>query len=288
MKRLSLLVLWCAAVTCGAADFQTKRDVRYLASSHERHVLDIHAPAGARQRPVIFWIHGGGWQAGDKTSVQEKPAALTARGYVFVSTNYRLLPQVDMGTLVGDVADALRWVHENIAEHGGDPNRIFVMGHSAGAQLAALLCTDERLLDSRRIPRAALKGCVPVDGDTYDIPAIVATGEVRRRLHGQPEPKYGHRAKFGTETQHREFSAVTHVARGKQIPPFLLLHTTENPDTTAQAQRLASVLKAAGVPARVVGIRDATHNGLNAGLGREGDTATRELYAFLDSPGTAR
>jgi acetyl esterase/lipase len=279
--RLLLLVALFLART-GAAEPVVTRNLAY-GTAHERQVLDIHAPAGAKQLPVVFWIHGGGWQAGDKAGVQQKPAAFTARGCVFVSTNYRLLPQSDMGTIIRDVAQSLAWVHKNIAAHGGDPTRIFVMGHSAGAQLAALVCTDDRYLKAHGVPFSVLKGCVPVDGDTYDVPATIASGEARRRLHGQPEPKFGHRAKFGTEAQHREFSAVTHVAGGKDIPPFLLLHITENPDTTAQAFRFATVLRQAGITAKSVAARDTTHTGINANLGGEGDAPTKELYAFMDA-----
>jgi acetyl esterase/lipase len=64
------------------------------------------------------------------------------KGFVFVSINYRLLPAVDMGTMIRDVAKALGWVHNHIADYGGDPKRLLVIGHSAGAQLAALICTD--------------------------------------------------------------------------------------------------------------------------------------------------
>jgi acetyl esterase/lipase len=67
------------------------------------------------------------------------------KGFVFVSANYRLLPHVDMGTIVRDIAQSIHWVHDHIAEYGGDPQRLFIMGHSAGAQLAALICTDETL-----------------------------------------------------------------------------------------------------------------------------------------------
>ena len=86
---------------------------------------------------------------------------------------------------------------------------------------------------------AIIKGCVPVDGDTYDVPAIIETAETRRRVHGQPQAKFGHREKFGNDpAKHRDFSAVTHVAKDKGIPPFLILHVADHPDTTAQAQRL--------------------------------------------------
>ena len=163
------------------------------------------------------------------------------KGFVFVSTNYRLLPNVDMGTIVRDVAKSIHWVHDHIAEYGGDPNRLLVMGHSAGAQLAALICTDDRYLKAEGLSLAIIKGCVPVDGDTYDVPAIIETAETRRRVHGQPQAKYGHREKFGNDpAKHRDFSAVTHVARDKGIPPFLILHVADHPDTTAQAQRLAA------------------------------------------------
>ena len=113
---------------------------------------------------------------------------------------------------------------------------------------------------------------MPVDGDTYDVPAIIETAETRRRVHGLPQAKYGHREKFGNDpAKHRDFSAVTHVARDKGIPPFLILHVAEHPDTTAQAQRLANVLKDAGVPVTVFGARETTHNKINADLGLPDD-----------------
>jgi len=257
------------------------RDIPYAPTAHPRHTLDIYAPAGAKNLPVVFWIHGGGWTSGSKAEVDLKPACFTAYGCVFVSTNYRLLPEVDMGTLIGDVASALGWVHRSIAAHGGDPDRIFVMGYSAGAQLAALLCTDDRLLRAEGVPFSALRGCVPVDGDTFDLPAIIATAETRRRVHGQPEPKSTHRAKFGTESQHREFSAVTHLAPGKGIPPFLILHIEANPDTTIQAQRLGSALADAGIPARVLGDPEATHRGIDRRLGEPGHPNTEAVLAFV-------
>ena len=153
-------------------------------------MLDVYSPPNAKNLPVVFWIHGGGWQTGDKSSVQIKPQAFMDKGFVFVSTNYRLLPNVDMATIVRDIAKSIRWVHDHIAEYGGDPERLLVMGHSAGAQLAALVCTDDRYLKAEGLSLAIIKGCVPVDGDTYDVPAIIETAETRRRVHGQPQAKY--------------------------------------------------------------------------------------------------
>ncbi|HUG18852.1 MAG TPA: alpha/beta hydrolase, partial [Planctomycetaceae bacterium] len=141
--KTALAILLCASV---AHAQNLKSDIPYADPAHERQVLDIYTPDDAKNLPVVFWIHGGGWQTGDKTSVQLKPRVFTERGYVFVSTNYRLLPHVEMDVLTRDVAMSLGWVHKNIAKHGGDPKRIFVMGHSAGAQLAALICIDDRYL----------------------------------------------------------------------------------------------------------------------------------------------
>jgi len=211
----------------------------------------VHAPAGANNLPVVFWIHGGGWQTGDKKLVALKPKAFMDAGFVFVSINHRLLPTVDMGTLTRDVASALGWVHKNIAPHGGDPARLLVMGPSSGGQLAALMCTDDRYVKAEGFSLTTIKGCVPVDADTFDIPAIIEMAETRARVHHLPLPTYGHRQKFGDDpAKHRDFSSVTHVARNKGIPPFLVLHIAGHFDTGAQARRLAAVLEAAGFPHR--------------------------------------
>ncbi|MBI3856974.1 MAG: alpha/beta hydrolase [Planctomycetes bacterium] len=259
-----------------------KRDIPYGDPAIERQVLDIHAPKDAKNLPVVFWIHGGGWQAGDKSLVQEKPKMFVERGFVFVSTNYRLLPKVEMLTIFQDVAKSIGWVYKHIGEHGGDPSRIYVMGHSAGAQLAALMCIDDRYLKAEGVPFSALKGCVPVDGDTYDVPAIIETAETRRRVHGEPQAKVGHREKFGNDPEkHRDYSAVTHVAKGKGIPPFLILYVADHPDTTAQAKRLASVLKASDIPVTAFGAKDTQHSKLNDNLGTAGDPATKAIDDFL-------
>ena len=278
MKSLLLLL---ALVTTVAAQVVTK-DIRYLEDGHARHVLDVYAPAGAKGLPVLFWIHGGGWQAGDKSSVDHKPAWFMEKGFVVVSTNYRLLPEVDMGTLIRDVAAAFGWVQKHIAEHGGDPKRVLVAGHSAGAQLAAILCTDDRYLKEQGASFDSLIGCVPVDGDTYNVPAIIEVAETRNRAHGLPMPKYGHRLKFGNDpVKHKDFSAVTHVAAGKGIPPFLILHVAAHPDTTAQAVHFGAVLKAAGVPVTVFGAKDTNHVKLNDDLGLPDDLATKALTDFV-------
>lgn len=281
MKHLSALLVALALLSEVRAQ-DVKRDIPYADPANERQVLDVYSPRAAKKLSVVFWIHGGGWQTGDKSSVQLKPQFFVDQGFVFVSTNYRLLPSVDMETIIRDVAKSIHWVHDHIADYGGDPQRLFIMGHSAGAQLAALICTDDRYLKSEGLSLAITKGCVPVDGDTYDVPAIIETAETRRRVHGLPQAKFGHREKFGIDpAKHRDFSAITHVARGKGIPPFLILHVADHPDTSAQAQRLGNVLKESGLAVTVFGGKETTHTKINADLGLPDDPATKVLLDFL-------
>jgi len=281
MKHLSLfLAIFALASAAGAESI--RRDIPYAGSDDAKRTLDVYAPDRAKKLPVVFWIHGGGWQTGDKSDVKTKPRAFMDKGFVFVSTNYRLLPAVDMGTLILDVAQSFRWVDDHIAEYGGDPKRGLVGGHSAGAQLAAILCTDEKYLKEQGVSFDVLKGCVPVDGDTYDIPAIIEVAETRLRVHGMPPQKFGHREKFGNDpVKHRDFSAVYHVASGKGIPPFLILYVAGHPDTSAQAYRLGAVLKEAGVPVHLFGAKNTYHEKLNDDLGLPDDPATKALYEFL-------
>lgn len=283
MNRLAPLLVALAFLSPARAE-DVKQTIPYVNPGHERHVLDVYSPPDAKNLPVVFWIHGGGWQTGDKSDVQIKPRVFMDRGFVFVSTNYRLLPEVDMATIVKDVARSVRWVHDHIAEHGGDPKRLLVMGHSAGAQLAALICTDDRYLKAEGLSLGIIKGCVPVDGDTYDVPAIIETAETRRRVHGQPQAKFGHREKFGNDpAKHLDFSAVTHVAKDKGIPPFLILHVADHPDNAAQAQRLGNVLKDAGLPCTVFAAKETNHTRINAELGQPDDASTKALWEFVDA-----
>lgn len=282
MDRFCLLLPLLLGVTLPIHAQNLTSNIPYADPAHERHVLDVYAPDQARNLPVVFWIHGGGWVTGDKTDVQIKPKVFCDRGFVFVSTNYRLVPSVEMEVLIGDVAKSLGWVHRHIADYGGDPSRIFVMGHSAGAQLAALLCIDDRYLKAEGVSFDVLKGCVPVDGDTYDLPAMITTAEIRQQVHGFPMPEFGHRVKFGNDPKkHVDFSAVTHVAKGKGIPPFLILHVAGHPDVTAQAKRLGVALEQADVPVRVFAAPETTHRLLNRNLGNQDDPATEALYQFL-------
>jgi len=287
-RRSLLRALAATALPVFAGEPVVQRDVPYAGTVHPQQTLDLFAPADAKKCPVVIWIHGGGWASGDKTDdMQTKPRAFTEKGYVFVSVNYRLLflPAEHPGTAqtavrvrdIGtDLAKAVRWLHENVARFGGDPEFFFLAGHSAGAQLAALLCTDERYLKAEGLGLNLLKGCIPVDGDTY-YPALQIDTAT-------PGLAAAWRRKFPDSENQRDLSSVMHVARNKAIPPFLILHVAEFPETGTkiQSQILEKSLHEAGVPVKVFPADGRTHITLNTYLGLPDDPATRVVFEFIE------
>ncbi len=269
---LCLFLFLCSPLFAGEP--KVRRDVAYAEPKNARQTLDVYAPAEGKGRPIVFWIHGGGWQAGDKSEVDLKPEAFVNKGFVFVSINYRLLKDsVTIREMAADVAKAIRWLHDHAKDYGGDPNMIFIMGHSAGAQLAALVCTDDRYLKSEKLSLAVIKGCIPVDGDTYDVPLQIATVEERRATL--------YKKKFGDETMQKELSPVNNVTKGKNTPPFLILHVADHPEVKGQSERLAKVLLNAGVSAKVVAAEGKTHGTINSDLGKPDDKPSIAVFEFL-------
>jgi acetyl esterase/lipase len=120
------------------------RNVPYAQGA--RHSLDIYAPEGRVPAPVVVFIYGGGWKDGDKAQYKFVAASLAERGFLTVVPDYRLFPVVRFPAFVQDAAAAVAWTKANIAAYGGDPSRIFLMGHSAGAHIAALLTLDKQWL----------------------------------------------------------------------------------------------------------------------------------------------
>lgn len=128
--------------------------------------LDIHHLKNeeGQKRPVIVFIHGGGWTSEDKSNTRFSAIAWINKGYTVVSINYRLAPNVKHPDQINDCAMAFKWVIENINNYGGDPDNIAVIGHSAGAHLTALLITDEKLHKKYNIDMKKVKCWIPVSG----------------------------------------------------------------------------------------------------------------------------
>jgi arylformamidase len=256
-----------------AAELKVHRDLPYAKSPDKLQSLDVYAPVDAKDLPVVVWIHGGGWRQGDKAGMQRKPQAFADKGYVFVSINYRFVPQVTVKEMTGDVAKAIRWVHEHAKEYGGDGDSLFVAGHSAGAHLAALVCTDESYLKAEGLTLANVKGCVPVDTAAYDI---------AKRVAESPTGVAAAEQVFGkTAEEHQALSPSLHVAKDKHIPPFLILHVADRKESRVQSLSFADVLKKSNVPVSVVAGEGKTHGTINSELGLPNDKPTQAMFEFL-------
>lgn len=277
MRIALLLTLILFAFTLHAAEPVITRDMAYAEPKNERQSLDIYAPPSGKQHPVVLWIHGGGWRRGDKRFVQQKPQAFVDQGCVFVSMNYRFFPNVTLKQMTGDVAKAIHWIHDHIGSYGGDPSTVLVMGHSAGAHLAALVSTDDRYLKAEGLPLSLIKGCVPVDTAVYDAAAQV------KSVAGQPARANIYRDAFGDEASQRELSPVTYVAKDKQIPPFLILHVADRADSSSQSKLLAKALNDAGVSAKTFAGEGKNHGTINSELGESDDPPTKALFEFVKS-----
>lgn len=149
-----------------STEIHVVRDIAY--GSDPRQRLDIYMPAGLRagtsRHKTLIFFHGGGWSRGTKNRHKFVGRAFARDGYVTVLANYRLYPKVRFPAFVDDAANAVGWVHQNIAQHGGDPDRLYLMGHSAGAHIAALVALDQSYLKAAGVPRSAVLGMIGLAG----------------------------------------------------------------------------------------------------------------------------
>lgn len=153
------------------------RDIAY--GDHPRQRLDIHAPAEAGERPwpVLVFFYGGGWDSGDKGQYGWAAQALAARGFLVATADYRLVPGIQFPAFIEDAAAATATVGRVAGEYGGDPARLGVIGHSAGAHLALMIALDRRYMAATGAPPELIKAAAglagPYDFLPFDVPASV-------------------------------------------------------------------------------------------------------------------
>jgi len=167
MKSIAhaLLIAISLAGLAAPAGARGPRDVAY--GPDPRHRLDLYLPAGAapaQPRKTLVFIHGGGWRRGTKDRYGFVGRAFARAGYVVVLVNYRLYPQVRFPAFVEDAARAVAWVRGHVRRYGGDPDQIYLMGHSAGAHIAAMLALDPSYLRAAGVPRRAIGGMIGLAG----------------------------------------------------------------------------------------------------------------------------
>lgn len=262
-----------------AGEITVHRDIVYaerMGSAATYTSLDLYAPDGAKECPIVVWIHGGGWRRGSKQLVGEKAAALCSRASILAGVNYRLHPKADFREQGHDIAAAVQWLVGHAEKYGGDPNRIILMGHSAGAHLAALTSCDNRYLKAAGVDASRIRGVILLDGAGYD---------VARQMQSAILPRLSnlYRDVFGDDPeQWRDASPISHVKEGGVYPPFLVLYVASRPDSRGQSIALAEKLRAADVPAEAIGYPGKTHATINREFGLPGDPPSDAAMKFID------
>jgi acetyl esterase/lipase len=238
-----LAIFLCAtAVDAQSHKVNVVRNLDYVANADYaggKDRLDLYIPEGAANAPVIVSLHGGALSAGDRREETFVGERFAAAGYLTAVTSYRLSPGVAHPAHVEDAAAAFAWVKRNVKQHGGDPERIIMIGHSAGAYLAMLLATDTRYLAAHKLSPGDIKGLVPVSGFFWvDKPGVAPD-----------RPTYV----WGTDPKVWMDASPARYLRA-DLPPVLLIDTDGDEDWRQQQNAdMAAALRAAGV--KDVGLR---------------------------------
>ena len=232
----AFVVLTCAmSLEAQTHQVNVVKNVDYIANldyADGKDRLDLYIPKGVTNAPVIFSVHGGLLMQGDRSEEVFVGQRFAAAGYLTVVISYRLSPEVSHPAHIQDVAAAFAWVKRNIKQHGGDPNRILVIGHSAGAYLAALLATDARYLAVHKLSSKDIMGIVPVSGFFW----VEKTGVAPDR----PKDVWGTDPKVWIDA-----SPPRHLRA--DLPPVLLLYTDGDEDwRRKQNEDMAAAFRSAG------------------------------------------
>jgi acetyl esterase/lipase len=226
------------------------RDVAYGDDPRQR--LDVYVPEGATgNAPVMMFVYGGGWDNGSKADYAFAGLALASRGFVTVVPDYRLVPQVRFPDFVDDCAQALRWAQSNAASHGGDPRRLHLSGHSAGAYNVMMLGLDGRFLARAGVRAGSIRSVAGLAGPYDFLP--FDDRRTRAAFESYPRP---------AETQPVNFA--------RRNTPRILL-ATGDADTTVyprNTEALARKLRAAGAAVAVKVYPGVGHPGIVLALGR--------------------
>ncbi|MBX5493233.1 MAG: alpha/beta hydrolase [Chloroflexi bacterium] len=215
---------------------QTLSDIAYGGDNQQR--LDLYVPAREEPVPMLLFIHGGAWSSGDKSEYGWLGVQLAQQGMLVAVANYRLSPAVQHPQHALDVAAAAAWLYRHGAEYGGDPQRLYLAGHSAGAHLVSLVALDSSYLAAAGISEPIVAGVAGFAGAAYDIDARYASTPLAPLF----VPAFGQ-----DPSRWADAAPLRYVKPG--APPFLLVHgLMDNQAPAASAQTFAAALQQQGVP----------------------------------------
>jgi acetyl esterase/lipase len=251
MARL-LAGLALALILCyGANGAEVRSDIQYAEVDGESLKLDVSVPEGDGPFPVAILVHGGGWCSGDKANLHVPPTTpLTNAKFTWFSIDYRLAPAHRWPACIDDVRQAIRWVKAHAAEYKGDPQRIALIGYSAGGHLATFAAVTAN--DDTRV-EAIVGLAAPTD--------LEADCERRGEVSPALQNLFDRGPTIDDEARAilRDTSPINHLHAG--LPPFLLIHGTEDQSVPyMQSVHLKSRLEELGVPCELVTIEGATHD----------------------------
>jgi len=264
----ALTMILGAAPGVGAAVPAASAPTTLRYGDHDRQVVTVYRGAAERP-PLAVYIHGGAWRMGSPERVRAKPQWFGEAGWAFASVGYRVLPDAQVEEQAQDVAAGLRALRADAARLGFDPDRILIMGHSAGAHLAALVATDGRYLGA---DRAAVRGVILLDGAGYDVSnEFNLRGPLARKLYGDA---------FGEDpARQRTLSPIAHVD-AQEPPDWLIVFAESRVDAREQAAQFGDALQRAGL--RVERIPDpGNHMEINREFGTAGYRANAAVRALM-------
>ena len=271
---LAALSACTLASSLEAADTQAVRIVRDVAyrqgasDPDHKDKLDLYLPEGRTNVPVIVSYYGGALTAGDKSEHAFVGQRFAAAGIATVVVNYRLSPGVTHPAHIEDAAASFAWVKRHIADYGGNPDRIFVIGHSAGAYLVALLATDERYLAAHKLSLRDIRGAVPVSAFYWVERAGVAPDRDK--------------SVWGTDQKVWVDASPAHHLHDR-VPPMLILYADGDEDWRRQqnVEMAQAIKEAGGQSVTLAMIPGRTHMSIWEEMGAANDDVAQRIIAFV-------
>ncbi|SNR52361.1 alpha/beta hydrolase [Hymenobacter mucosus] len=276
----AILLVVAAHEYATARPSRRTQDVAYVPTTDptfdpERHRLDVYTPKdhAAAPRPVVLFIHGGSWNSGSKNFYSFIGRRLAKQGIVAVVVNYRLAPKVEVPAMADDCARAVAWTVAHIADYGGNPQRVYLMGHSAGGGLAALLATDDRLLARHGVAQHAIRGVF------LDDPAGLDMFDYLQKMQYPGDEQY--LVPFGKDpAQWRDVSALYHASA--HTPPMrLFIGGQTYPSIRSSAEKFQARLTQLGQQPTLTVLPGKKHAAMVLQLYWQHNVLYKELRKFI-------